>query len=110
MTRFTRPLAGAVLTALAATVAALSGAAPAHADVNAVQVSVGDQITCVIEADASLWCGDSDLGITDGLGNGHGLINVGGSISWKSVSVGDHFACAIDANSHAYCWGANGYG
>jgi len=81
---------------------------------NAIMLSAGDLVTCIVEADGSVWCwGDADGGE---LGNGLGTNSLvptevtGLTSGATNVSAGGSTGCAV-VNGGAVCWGAyDGFG
>jgi alpha-tubulin suppressor-like RCC1 family protein len=82
-----------------------------------VQIGTGDEFTCAIKDDSSVWCFGSNE--TGSLGNGP----IGGQLvdsfvpvavtkmaSTSQLAVADESACARKNDSTVYCWGYNGAG
>lgn len=72
------------------------------------QISNGDQFSCAVRADGTLWCwGLGDRGRT-GLGD---LVTrtsptqVGSATTWRNVSAGGNVACATRSDGTLWCWG-----
>jgi alpha-tubulin suppressor-like RCC1 family protein len=80
-------------------------------------VSSGDDHTCAIREDGTLWCWgankDGQLGRAAGVGteNAHpDVVQVGDAIDWVDVSAGGGHTCGVRADHSLWCWGANGFG
>jgi alpha-tubulin suppressor-like RCC1 family protein len=67
-------------------------------------VQVGDQTSCAIEQDGSLWCwGASYVG-----GPPSSFpIPIPGAPSFASLGMGHEHICGLTADGHVSCWGAN---
>jgi alpha-tubulin suppressor-like RCC1 family protein len=78
-----------------------------------LQVAAGDNHTCGIKADHTLWCwggnayGQLGVGLGDTIER-HSPIRIGISAAWTSVSVGTDYSCALQGSpGYRYCWGLN---
>ena len=76
-----------------------------------VQIATGDDYSCGIKRDGTLWCWGDD---TNGrLGNGatataqHVPVQIGTAL-WTQISTGAEHACGVQVSGSAYCWGAAG--
>jgi alpha-tubulin suppressor-like RCC1 family protein len=74
----------------------------------AIQVGCGDEYTCVIKDENSVWCfGGNDL---DELGNGTKQasfvpVNVVGISDAKSLALDDETPCIVTTSGALFCWG-----
>ncbi|HEY4059827.1 MAG TPA: hypothetical protein VGM39_24600 [Kofleriaceae bacterium] len=89
----------------------MSVATPVRIDGTWKQVSSGENHTCAIQSDDTLWCWGGDdrgqLGV--GTRDSHPApTQLAGT--WKSVSVGQAHTCAIAADDTLSCWGASDKG
>ena len=79
-------------------------------------VSTGDNHTCAIADDWTLWCwGDNTYGEAGVSKKDYGdsiyqPVHVSPGKVWTSVQAGGDFTCAIDDHYKVYCWGNNNYG
>ena len=82
------------------------------------RIATGDDHTCGIKSDKSLWCwGDNTDGqLGDGTSGTDRLspVEVSGSATWKSIydgspQYGEH-SCAVRTDDTGWCWGDNQYG
>ena len=76
-------------------------------------VSAGDDHTCAIQVDGSLWCWGSNG--NGQLGRSETVIRerpgrVGMRNDWSRVSLGRDTSCAVDSAGAAWCWGRNDVG
>lgn len=78
------------------------------------QVVAGNNMSCGIKSDATLWCWGDDTGGKTGQNKASGSTTVPtqvyGGGSWSSVSVGYEHTCGIKTDSTLWCWGSNGNG
>ena len=80
-----------------------------------LQISSGDELTCLLFDDASIQCwGRNDQGQ---LGTGNTIdstapqsLDIPAHLSAYSISVGERHACALFHDGVPRCWGYNGYG
>src|SRR5689334_5579648 len=101
-------LAGALLV-----VAAISMATDGPAEASAPQwstIAAGENHTCAIRSDASLYCWG--YGADDALGDGTILAHdepkrIGSFARWRSVTVALRHSCAILTSGALYCWCSN---
>jgi alpha-tubulin suppressor-like RCC1 family protein len=74
---------------------------------------IGDDHTCAIRTDHTLWCwggnGYGQLG-TGGTGSASTPVQVGTDTDWATVSAGDVSTCATRTDQTLWCWGDNVYG
>lgn len=96
--------------------------APTSSGINGrvfTQVSAGDDITCAVANDESVWCWGN--GASGALGNGSSadsstpvqVVGVGGSGTLSGISAveaGNTAACALATTGSVYCWGYGGDG
>lgn len=101
----------AVAAPAAPPVVAVAHAAPGGGPWNSV--TGGDEHTCGVRADHTLWCwGDNEAG---GLGVGD-LVDrvvptqVGTDANWASVSAGFFHTCGTRTDHSLWCWGGNLFG
>ncbi|MBI5528687.1 MAG: hypothetical protein HY897_20340 [Deltaproteobacteria bacterium] len=78
-------------------------------------VAPGDDHTCGIQSDGTLWCWGSDLysQLGDGeqyYGSFFAPIRVGNDSDWIMSSSGEQHSCAIKNNGTLWCWGRNYFG
>ena len=77
-------------------------------------MAAGDQHTCGITSDQSLWCWGANLygevGVDPEVSDFLELPRRVGAKSWLSVSAGQRFTCAIDEDESLFCWGRNRWG
>jgi len=87
------------------------------ADQTWLAVDAGDQFTCGIRSDRTLWCwgknGRGQLG-NDSLAGGHPtpsqVIADGGDQTWRAIAAGGEHTCGIRTDDSLWCWGYNYYG
>lgn len=78
-----------------------------------IDISAGENHTCVLNSDGAAYCwGDNSVGQ---LGNGSTVssmkpVAVSGDLRLKSISVGWDHTCGITVDNDAYCWGRGRYG
>lgn len=78
-----------------------------------VDISAGENHTCILNSDGAAYCwGDNSVGQ---LGNGSTessmkAVAVSGDLEFKSISVGWDHTCGITVDTEAYCWGRGRYG
>jgi alpha-tubulin suppressor-like RCC1 family protein len=79
-----------------------------------VQVGVGDEHSCALKNNGTVWCwGDESLGK---LGNGSAIgttfnpVQVAGLSGIAQIAVGANHACALRTDGVVFCWGANSLG
>jgi alpha-tubulin suppressor-like RCC1 family protein len=78
-----------------------------------VQVKVGSEHTCGLDADHRFWCwGNNEFGQ---LGDGttterHTPSRVTGSRRWETVIAGWRHSCGVTGSGRAFCWGNNEWG
>jgi alpha-tubulin suppressor-like RCC1 family protein len=90
---------------------ALPATVPSLAD--AATVAVGDDHSCALKTDGTVWCwGDNSLGQL-----GHGCfcvystpVDVIGMTSTVAITAGTGHSCALDSGGQAWCWGDNLHG
>ncbi len=80
-------------------------------------VSTGDQHSCGIQSDNSLWCwGHNSAGQVDGEVSGFRTYiydkpaRVDPATDWAQVSAGGQSTCAVKNDGTLWCWGSNGLG
>mgnify|MGYP002620789695 CR=1 FL=1 len=76
-------------------------------------VSAGEDHTCAIQDEGSLWCWGNNATGQLGAGNTQHFaspIKINHSSAWLTLSAGDHYTCAIDSDYIGYCWGLNDSG
>lgn len=74
-----------------------------------LQVAVGNDFTCAVRTDATLWCwGSNQFGQLrlDGSSNRLTPASVNGT-AWRAVSCGQSHACALRTDGTLSCWGNN---
>jgi alpha-tubulin suppressor-like RCC1 family protein len=83
------------------------------ASTEVVHVSAAASQTCVIRADASVWCwGDNhsgQLGV-DGIVNSPRPLHVPGIPCAREVGTATYHTCSVALNGHIRCWGDNSWG
>jgi len=80
-----------------------------------VMVNAGDQHTCAVKTNGTLWCWGS---ANDGrLGNGAAFGNQEtpsqestAATNWAAVEAGNRHTCAIKTNGTLWCWGLDNWG
>lgn len=79
-----------------------------------LSVAAGEEHTCGVRSDGSLWCwGDDAQGQ---LGDGQSLpegapVAVGASgTRWQTVTAGSAHTCAVASDGTPWCWGGNSHG
>lgn len=73
-------------------------------------VSAGDDHTCAITTDGSLWCWGANHAMQLGLGDTDQRdepVQVGTSTDWTLVASDTFNSCAINSDAELYCWGRN---
>ena len=76
-------------------------------------VSAGNNHSCAIRLDKTLWCwGDnrhSQLGHISATETRPSQVNAGldNNKNWRSISASDQFTCALKENNSLWCWGKN---
>jgi hypothetical protein len=77
-----------------------------------VDVSGGQDHSCGVQADGTLWCwGWNDTGeLGTGGGNESRPRQVGTGTDWAKVACGGGSTCAIRTNGDLWCWGDNWFG
>lgn len=73
-----------------------------------IEVSVGDQHSCAILADNSLWCWGANNAGQLGINTQDASKDVPTRVpleSWEAVSAGSSHTCGITTGGHLYCWG-----
>lgn len=78
-----------------------------------LSVSAGQNHTCGLQADFSLWCwgsnADGQLGIgSNAAATAPALVAPGST--WASVSCGGSHTCGIASDGRLWCWGKNDHG
>ena len=79
-------------------------------------VSAGEEHTCGVRADGTLWCWGTGNGGQLGLGDGgapHDLpqqVTSPATAGWVSVSAGGADTCAVRGDATLWCWGFNSNG
>jgi alpha-tubulin suppressor-like RCC1 family protein len=82
-----------------------------------VDISAGDQYTCGLRSDGSMWCWGYDN--ADSLANGNGSYDTTYYATYSSnfttndiISIGNGsgFGCVLRRNGQVWCWGSNGNG
>ena len=112
----TRAAASAVM--LAIVLSTIATAPVASAEVAVTDVSAGDEFSCAVIEDGSVWCwGYNTYG---NLGDGttterHEPVRVtllGGGFVTNAVAVdtGETHACALTSDGAVWCWGGNDFG
>jgi alpha-tubulin suppressor-like RCC1 family protein len=83
---------------------------------SAISISTGNQFTCAVMTDNSLYCwGKNDL-LQLGQGNSNTvngiptLVSLPGDRTVASVAAGGDSTCALSMDHNVYCWGAGGSG
>lgn len=77
-------------------------------------VACGEQHTCGIRSDQSLWCWGDGRSAQTGVGtvgdpSPEPMLAMDGG-SWVVVSAGRAHSCAVASNGELWCWGHNGFG
>ena len=75
-----------------------------------VRIHAGQDHTCGIATDGSLYCWG--LNMSGNLGTGDRVAHssptpIGVKLDWREVSLDTFHSCAIDSAEHLYCWGRN---
>lgn len=82
--------------------------------VNWIDIALGDEHTCGLRTDGSLWCwGNNNLGQlgVDTNPTAHDTpTQVGVSVDWMTMAAGAQHSCGIRADGSLWCWGSNGAG
>jgi alpha-tubulin suppressor-like RCC1 family protein len=83
-------------------------------DTDWAAVTGGENITCALKTDGSLWCwGGNDDGQL-GLGTidmvQHPNPSRVGTATWAAIAVGEDHVCGIRPDSSLWCWGENTWG
>jgi alpha-tubulin suppressor-like RCC1 family protein len=78
-------------------------------------VAAGQDQTCGIRADGTLWCWGGGFSGELGIGSRDGRYTPSQVTSpapggWTSVTAGQYFTCATRIGGTLWCWGNNGYG
>jgi hypothetical protein len=83
----------------------------------AVSVAAGQEASCAVKADGTMWCwGDNPKGqLGDGTTTGRStpVAVVGGTAiapGTASTATGDQHSCAVRADESVWCWGLNADG
>jgi len=77
-------------------------------------VSAGDEFTCGVKVDGTMWCWGRDA--NDELGNGasttqqNSPVQIGTGFTWKNVQGGWVTACALRTDNTVWCWSLNNNG
>jgi alpha-tubulin suppressor-like RCC1 family protein len=78
------------------------------------QVSTGDDVTCAIRTDGTLWCWGYNAAGGVGIGRVSATqplpVQVGTVATWQRISVGGLDACAVRTDGTLWCWGFNNDG
>jgi alpha-tubulin suppressor-like RCC1 family protein len=77
-----------------------------------ISVSAGENHTCAVRADATLWCWGANFLGQLGTGGTTGndvpqQVTSPAADGWASVSAGGQDTCAVRADGTLWCWGAN---
>lgn len=81
-----------------------------------VTLDAGDEHTCAIATDGTLWCWGSNENGQLGIGSkGRNdmrdePVQVGTSTRWSSISGGSGWTCGIQKRAAGWCWGDNAFG
>lgn len=106
-------LGAALILALNPGAAAAHGAAPGF-----ITIDAGQESTCGLRSDGTVWCWGSRLHgeLGDGLVGGSSTVPVqvqtasGALAGVSQLSVGNQHACALLGDGSAWCWGRNDHG
>ncbi len=77
------------------------------------QVSAGNQSTCAVKTDSTVWCWGKNSSGQLGIGNTTNQtrpVQVSLLSGVTSVGVHENFACALKSDGTVWCWGYNGMG
>ncbi|MEL7013236.1 MAG: hypothetical protein AAFO72_08145 [Pseudomonadota bacterium] len=78
---------------------------------NAVQVSAGEQHTCMLMTNGRAFCWGNNLSEQLGTGKIDRNINIPTRVDTKrlftQISAGEDITCALGRDQRAYCWGSN---
>ena len=86
-----------------------------HAGDNWAFVSAGDDHSCAVKHDDTLWCWGADYSAELGLGEKGEVeltpvqVTASGD-NWATVSTGRSFTCGIKNDQTLWCWGGNDFG
>jgi alpha-tubulin suppressor-like RCC1 family protein len=73
-------------------------------------LAVGDQHTCALDEEQSLWCwGVNDKGQCGNSSSENGMLTpmrVGNNTTWTELAAGADITCAIRQSGSLFCWGA----
>ena len=77
-------------------------------------VDVGQDSSCGIRSDGSLWCwGDNSFGQLGSDPSGMAItepVRVGAGVDWAQISIDTFSACALKGDRSLWCWGRNAEG
>lgn len=76
-------------------------------------LSAGEQHTCAILEDQSLWCWGANNAGQLGINRTENSVDTATKVlvgSWQKVSAGQQHTCAIHTNGALYCWGERSNG
>src|SRR5262245_45314555 len=76
-------------------------------------VAAGDQFSCAVRANATVWCwGDNRYGqMGDATGKPRATpVQIAGLADIVAVAAGSVHACALDGAGAVWCWGNNDVG
>ena len=77
-------------------------------------VSAGDNHTCALQADGSLWCwgqnADGQLGTGSNLASSAPAAVTALPATWLAVAAGGGHTCAVGGDGTLWCWGRNASG
>jgi alpha-tubulin suppressor-like RCC1 family protein len=78
-------------------------------------LGVGQEHTCAIRTDGSLWCWGSNVELPLGFATAANALvkvptRVGTMNTWRQVSTGRLDSCAVTTDDAAYCWGRGAEG
>ncbi len=83
-------------------------------EIDWVDVACGNDSTCAIRGDGSLWCwGSNTSGQVGDPGSSPAAYvptRIGLDWRWAGIAVGAASACAIDVSQRLFCWGSNAWG
>lgn len=103
---------GALALALCFGVVGTAGAIQRTNSSGWLSLAAGNEFSCGIRPDSTLWCwGRNEYGqLGDGTHHSHDLPVMVGTASWTLVTAGANNACGIQTDQSLWCWGQGAFG